>query len=167
MDFKNLTIGDAEYRIGKLKAADGSWIYMTSRRKYQEYLALNPSPAQEETEQSKAFALLPEETRNEMGAAMSAEFMAQYLSRTELAEVQRICLGVCGRYSDRTGSPVAMPIMREDGRWAIPELETNGPAVLELTKQCIAFNIAPYFPVAGSSRLETNSAGSMEPNIQP
>ncbi len=101
MDFKNITIGESEYRIGLLKAADGSWIYGTSKRKYQEYLAANPQPAQEDTEQSKAFAELPEATRNQLGAAMSAEFMMQYLSRTELAEVQSICIKVCGRYSDR------------------------------------------------------------------
>jgi len=166
MDFKDVPLGEKQYRIGKLKAADGSWIYMTSKRKYQEYLALNPQPEQEETEQSKAFAALPEDTRNEMGAAMSAEFMTQYISRTELAEVQRICLGVCGQYSDKTGTPIAMPIVREDGRWAIPDLESNGPVILELTKQCIAFNIAPFFPVAGSNGLKT-SAGSTEPNTQP
>ena len=111
MDFKDLTIGDGQYRIGKLKAADGSWIYMTSRRKYQEYQTANPQPVTEETEQSKTFAELPQETRNALGAAMSAEFMAQYLSRSELAEVQRICLSVCGRYSDRTGTPIAMPLL--------------------------------------------------------
>ena len=151
MDFKDITIGEEKYRIGKLKAADGSWIYMTSRRKYQEYQTANPQPVAEETDQSKAFAELPQDTRNELGAAMSAEFMAQYLSRTELAEVQRICLGVCGRYSDRTGTMIAMPVLFPDGRWAIADLENDGPAVLELTKHCIAFNIAPFFPAAGSN----------------
>jgi len=168
MDFKDVTLGENQYRIGKLKAADGAWIYMTSKRKYQEYLALNPqtSTATEETDQSKAFAELDEKTRNELGAAMSAEFMTQYLSRTELADVQSICLSVCGQYSNRTGTPIAYPIKREDGRWAIPDLESNGPVILELTKQCIAFNIAPFFPVAESNGLKT-SADSMEPSIQP
>jgi len=151
MDFKDLTLGDQQYRIGKLKAADGSWIYMTSKRKYQEFLAANPQQTPTDTAQSEAFAALPQETRNEMGAAMSAEFMAQYLSRTELAEVQRICLAVCGRYSDRTGTPIAMPILMQDGRFAIAELENDGPVILELTKQCIAFNITPFFTAAGSS----------------
>jgi hypothetical protein len=148
-----------------MKSADGSWIYSTSKRKYQEYLTANPQPATEETEQSKAFALLPQETRNELGAAMSAEFMTQFLSRTELAEVQRICLGVCGRYSDRTGTLLAMPILMPSGSFAIPELENDGPAVLELTKQAIAFNIAPFFPVAESSGV-TTSADSAEPITQ-
>ena len=78
MDFKDVTLGENQYRIGKLKAADGAWIYMTSKRKYQEYLALNPqtSTATEETDQSKAFAALDEKTRNELGAAMSAALLS-------------------------------------------------------------------------------------------
>ena len=141
-NYKDTTIGDNQYRIGLLKAADGGWIFSTFVKRYRAYKEANPSDgSQPET------IVAPVDP--EVGFAVTAAFLVEQLGRGELAEVQELCLGVCGRYDSRLGSPIAKPILFADGRYAIPDLEFDAPAVLELTKQCIAFNIAPFFPGAG------------------
>jgi len=158
-DHKDITIGEFQYRIGQLKAADGSWIYSTFVKRYRAYREAQPPQAQE----AQPVADVPQE----LGFAMTAQFLLEQLSREELAEVQRLALLSCGRYSDRTGTPIAMPILLADGRYAIPDLEFNGPVVYQLTQESIAFNIAPFFPGAGSSVSENPATNAQEPSIQP
>jgi hypothetical protein len=141
-NYKDVTIGENQYRIGLLKAADGGWIFSTFVKRYRAYKEANPS---DESQPETIVAPVDPE----VGFAVTAAFLVEQLGRGELAEVQALCLSVCGRYDSRLGSPIAKPILFADGRYAIPELEFDAPAVLELTKQCIAFNIAPFFPAAG------------------
>ena len=101
----------------------------------------------------------------ELGYMLSAQFLAEQLTRSEYSEMQSLCLSVCGRYSNKTGSSISMPILLPNGAWAIPELEYDGPTVLQLTKETLAFNIAPFFPAAGS--VETIPAtDSSQPSSQ-
>jgi hypothetical protein len=159
--FKDVLINGQQYRIGLLKAADGSWIKMVFTRRYREYMETQePQPAPDPS------APPAPQVDPELGFAMTAGFIIEHLSRAEMAEVQALCLSVCGRYDSRLGSPIAKPILFPDGRWAIPELEYDAPTVLELTQNCIAFNIAPFFPAASSSSAQTPAADSSQPNTQ-
>jgi len=158
-NFKDTTIGDNQYRIGQLKAADGSWIFSTFVKRYRAY-----KEAQPETDAQPETIVAPVDP--EVGFAVTAAFLVEQLGRGELAEVQTLCLSVCGRYDSRLGSPIAKPILFADGRYAIPDLEFDAPTVLELTKQCIAFNIAPFFPAAGSNVNQNPALDSSQPSTQ-
>ena len=158
MDHKDITIGDQQYRIGQMTAADGSWIRLTFVKRYRAYLATITPTDQEAA--SEAPTITPEQ-----GFAMTANFLLEQLTREELAEVQRMSLAVCGRYSVKTGTPIAMPIFMSDGRYAIPDLEFDGPTVLQLTQETVAFNIAPFFTAAGSSQTPA-TADSSQPSTQ-
>lgn len=161
-NYKDTTIGDNQYRIGLLKAADGGWIFSTFVKRYRAYKEANPEPEQV----IDPNAPIPPPIDPEVGFAVTAAFLVEQLGRGELAEVQTLCLSVCGRYDSRLGSPIAKPVLFADGRYAIPELEFDAPAVLELTKQCIAFNIAPFFPAAGSNVNQNPALDSSQPNTQ-
>ena len=162
-DHKDTTIGDQQYRIGLLDASDGSWIFSTFVKRYRAFQESQPAPLQ---------VVVPDpdvkipDVPPEVGFAMTAAFLTEQLSRTELAEVMKLCLGVCGRYDSRLGTPISKPILFPDGRYAIPDLEFDAPTALELTKQCIAFNIAPFFPAAGSNANQTPAADSSQPSTQ-
>jgi hypothetical protein len=155
---KDITIGEQQYRVGQMRAADGSWIFSTFVKRYREFKMANPSESTEETESTEA-------VDPSVGFAMTAAFLTEQLSREELAEVQRLCLASCGRYSSKTGTLISMPILHSDGRYAIPELEYDGPTVLALTKESLAFNIAPFFPAAGSNASPAK-VDSSQPSIQ-
>lgn len=170
-DFKDITIGEHQYRIGRLRAADGSWIFTTFVQRYRAFTDAQQQAAKAQQPDDR-FESDPKpaiDTTNvdpEVGFAMTAQFLIEQLSRAELAEVESICLGSCGRYSDRTGTRVALPILFGDGRYAVPDLEYDGPAILELTKAAIAFNIAPYFPGAGSSGAANPATASSPQSTQ-
>ena len=159
MDHKDIQIGESTYRVGRMKAADGSWIATTFAKRYREYREANPFP---EPDPNAAPA---DPVPAELGYMLSAQFLAEQLTRSEYLEMQSLCLSACGRYSNKTGSPIPMPIMLSNSTWAIPELEYDGPTVLQLTKETLAFNIAPFFPAAGS--VETIPAtDSSQPSSQ-
>ena len=159
MDHKDIQIGETIYRVGRMKAADGSWIATTFAKRYREYREANPFPEPDPN------APPADPVPVELGYMLSAQFLAEQLTRSEYSEMQSLCLSVCGRYSNKTGSPIPMPIMLSNSTWAIPELEYDGPTVLQLTKETLAFNIAPFFPAAGS--VETIPAtDSSQPSSQ-
>jgi hypothetical protein len=159
MDHKDVQIGESSYRIGRMKAADGSWIATTFAKRYREYREANPFP--ESDPNAEPTTPVPAE----LGYMLSAQFLAEQLSRTEYTEMQTLCLSVCGRYSNKTGSPLSLPILLPNGAWAIPELEYDGPTILQLTKETLAFNIAPFFPGAGSVGT-TPATDSSQPSSQ-
>jgi len=146
MDHKDIQIGESSYRVGRMKAADGSWIATTFAKRYREYREANPFPEPVIDLNAEPSEPVPAE----LGYLLSAQFLAEQLSRTEFTEMQSLCLSVCGRYSVKTGTPIPMPILFPNSSWAIPELEYDGPTILQLTKESLAFNIAPFFPGAGS-----------------
>lgn len=152
MDHKDTTIGGNSYRIGLLKASDGSWIYSSFVKRYRDYVmaeAAKPTAAPAEDNGEEAAA--PPTPPREVGFYLSACFLVEQLNRTELAEMETLCLGSCCRYNGATGTLIALPLLMSDGRLAIKDLEYDGATTLELTKQTIAFNIAPFFPDPGLS----------------
>jgi hypothetical protein len=161
MDHKNHTIGEHEYRIGRLSASDGSSLYLTFLQAYRADLIANPRSAIKAVADPDVPMPPPE-----VGFLMTASFLVEQLDRKGLAELFSICLEKCGRYNHATGKAVALPIVQSDGRFAIPDLEFDGPTLLELVQQTVAFNIAPFFPGAGSSGTMP-AADSNEPTTRP
>ena len=152
---KTVTIHGADYLVGLLSAFDGNWILGRWTEKWGEGRAAAAAAAAHSAPQPDGGAQVPPKAargpeRDEAMLAM-ASFLIPKLTRDELRVVQDICLCSCSRFEEVNGRQVAMPIMAGPGVFAVAELERNAPVVLELMRQSIAFNIAPFFPDPGSS----------------
>jgi hypothetical protein len=148
---KDVTVSGKTYRISRLRADEGGWIVVTLTTKMRE--AREKEAAAAPKSKKKSVAKTPEEVADEPpgltheeGMLMTATFLISQLSRTELSEVQTMCLQ---RVSYEEGITF-YPVLIDGTRWTSEELEWDGPAILELTKQVLAFNIAPYFPAPAS-----------------
>lgn len=152
-EFKDIVLAGNTYRIGRLKASDGSWIFTTFTARYREYVLAHPPQEKPEnyTEDRIPTQLETVNISPEDGFMMTAQFLLENVNRAETEEIQKLCLHKCFQYGDRSGEMLPMPILFPDGRFAIASLEYQGSVVFELTKQCIAFNVAPYFPDADQS----------------
>lgn len=151
---KDVEVGGQRYKIGRLPAKDGSWIIVMLQAKMRAQRALSvqveqpelggPSPESEEQVRTKAQDLTMEE-----GMLMTATFLIAQLDRESLEQIMYMCLAYVKHYEEVAGQLCEMPVMVGGDRWAIAELEYDGPSVLELTKQSLAFNIAPFMTAGG------------------
>lgn len=151
---KDVTVGGQEFRVGRMKAHVGSWIISVLRSKTQASAILRTSePAGAVEPIETAEEKTPEEKKRffEEGLMATTVYLIGQFSFDEMRSVQDLCLERCAKYEEINGQMVPMPILAGPGRWAFPELEYDGPAVLELTRECLAFNIAPFFTGAGSN----------------
>jgi Phage tail assembly chaperone protein, TAC len=117
---KDVSIGDHQYRVGKLTARTASWVAMQILTK-----------------------LLPSGDELVTGGRASAERSA--LSESEFHNIQGHCLRVCARYETAGESLVPTPVLMADGRFAIPELEYDVVAVMALTLHSLMFSVSPFF----------------------
>jgi hypothetical protein len=131
MKYKDTTINGVKYRLGRMSAGDGSWIAL----------------------------LLTEKIRKAREQVMitTAIFLVAQLSRKELKDVQAVCLESCSVIELMASAEVPFPIM-EDGIWKRRELEFDGPTVLQLTKESLAFNVSPFFSGTGADGTTANPA---------
>lgn len=148
---KDESIGGTMYRIGKLSATDGAWVAILLTAKMREAAQKEAEKAPKPSKRIKASTEPPAPVATpiisyEEGMMMSATFLVAQLSRTELAEVQAMCLARCFIVEEMAGVPVPVAVRNEMGHWANEDLEMDGPVILELTKRSLAFNIAPFFP---------------------
>lgn len=137
---KDVTVGETEYRVGRMKAHVGAWIISLLRGKTQASAARRAAEPVGEVEAVD----LPKPSFEEGLMATTVYLIGQF-SFDEMRQVQDLCLEQCARYEEIGGKHIPMPILAGPGRWAISELEYDGPAVLSLTRECLAFNIAPFF----------------------
>lgn len=162
--FKDVPTSDGDYRVGRLNAFNGSWISVLLTERLREAketearsLLNTPTVSRGDppaaTPTPKAPALTPE-----AGFMMTAHFLISKLNRAELADVQLACLQVCSKIEP--GGP--LPVIVDENRWAYEEMEFDAPLVMELTKQALAFNIARFFPEAGSNAAPATPADSSQ-----
>ena len=141
---KDVTIGEHEYKVGRLKAHAGAWIISLLRGKAQasglKRAEASPEPAKDAPQPSF-----------EEGLMATTVYLIGQLSFEEMKAVQDLCLEQCAQYEAIGGKQIPMPILAGPGRWAIADLEYDGPTVLSLTRECLAFNIAPFFTLPGSN----------------
>jgi hypothetical protein len=151
---KDVTINERTYQIGRISAIDGAWILGRWTEKWAharaQMITQGVTSGQPDPQWNpEAAAKAPTPKREDATLAMAA-FLIPKLSRAELAEIQPLCLSRCSRYEEAAGRQMPMPIMTPNGTWAVAELEYDGPTVMRLLQESIAFNIAPYFPEPGS-----------------
>lgn len=121
--FKDVTINEQKFQIGRLSARDGSWILLQVMTKM-----MPPAIASRLN-----FGLLDTSTkRSEMSAA-------------EFHEIQDLCIAACRRYEKVGTVETPMPIMARPGVFAIAELENDIVTILALTVHVLLFNISCFF----------------------
>lgn len=152
------TIGAHRYRIGRLSAADGTWVAKLMTRKHQEARAQAAAGHEVKGTPETKLADVPIETV----MLMTANFLIAQMSRQEIAEVQAACMAVIDRYEEHAGAVVPMPLIINDGQWKDPDMEFEGPIVLDLMQRALAFNIARYFTGAGSSETTIAPASNQQ-----
>lgn len=138
---KDVSIGETTYSVGLLPAAEGAWIYTTFVARYRALASPGSKPEESTAE--------PTPVDMDVVSMGAASFMVDAMSREELRETMQFCLAVCGRYTSATGTNVALPVLMPNGKFALPDMEFDGPVCRRLLLECLAFNIAPYFTVAG------------------
>jgi hypothetical protein len=145
---KDVTVNETEYRVGRMKAHVGAWIISLLRGKTQASAARRGAEPVGEVEpivEEKELSGEEKRKRFEEGLMATTVYLIGQFSFDEMRQVQDLCLEQCARYEEIGGKAVPMPILAGPGRWAISELEYDGPTVLSLTRECLAFNIAPFF----------------------
>jgi hypothetical protein len=156
MKYKDTTINGVKYRLGRMSAGDGSWIALLLTEKIRK--AREAEGRREMTAKDVEKAV--EDAKGvdkEQVMITTAIFLVAQLSRKELKDVQAVCLESCSVIELMASAEVPFPIM-EDGIWKRRELEFDGPTVLQLTKESLAFNVSPFFSGTGADGTTANPA---------
>lgn len=129
---KDIPLGDRKYRIGRMSARNGSWVAAQLMTK-----------------------MLPGIAAKMMEAMLATPLPAgrSELSEAEFHNIQDHCLAVCSRLEMNGDQAFYMPLVSEQGTWAIKELEDDAFTVLSLTVHALIFNILPFFEGGGLSVL--------------
>jgi hypothetical protein len=149
-------IDGKRYQIGRLSAADGSWVVslLTNKmRAARQATPLEVGPPDEQAAEALSKISLEE------GMMQTASFLVTQLSRSEIAEVMEMCLQRCSYVQKHGDSEAPMPIM-SGSLFSYEEIENDGLLCLELTKRCLAFNIAGFTTADESSSTRPASVGS-------
>lgn len=156
---KDVPLNGRRFRIDRASAFVGSWLLTRlTKRMYENMRAAadKPQPAAPQAAEDPAkpkLELTPEQqaAQAEAMATMACRDLLESLSIDEFLQVQRYCLGVCSRYEDAPGREhVAFPVLMEDGRFALADMEFDVLAVYGLTTRALAFILGPSFAAAQS-----------------
>lgn len=100
------------------------------------------------------------------------------MPREDFLALQRDCLGLCFEMTALNGVPVDMPVLMQDGRWAVDGLEHDTATVMALTVQALSFNVSSFFEqmaqifpeaiekIKGLNSSATESPGEATPSLQ-
>jgi hypothetical protein len=123
--FKDVQLGNYWYRIEKFDAGTGSYIV---------YKLL-----------AQILPIIPMLTKEVDADAFKAQLpsVLTKLTKEDFKELQTDCLKVCSRLEGN--SKIPMPIVTDDGRMAVEDLNNDTMTVMFLTVQAIAFNMSSFF----------------------
>jgi len=155
---KTVVIDGQKYLIRKLTANVGSFILAR-------VLAASAGGVMAVKDEPKSSDADAVKRRNsEMMAAMFAAFL-RGLNFEEFSFIQNHCLAVVARLESPAGSPEApMPIVTDDGVFAIVEVSDDLPLVMNLTIQSLLFNLSDFFDLSGLTAALAGSQDSSRPN---
>lgn len=100
------------------------------------------------------------------------------MAREDFLALQRDCLGLCFEMTAVNGVPVDMPVLMQDGRWAVEGLEHDTATVMALTVQALSFNVSSFFEqmaqifpeaiekIKGLNSSATETPGEATPSLQ-
>ena len=117
---KEVTLGENVYEINPFTPRVGSWILAQVLTK-----------------------IFPSAIESQLGIDNSMK--KTEMSEEEFHNIQDHCLAVVKRFVDVGGNRVAMSIMKDKERFAMPDLEYDLITVMALTVHVLLFNIVPFF----------------------
>jgi len=138
--FKDITIGSRKFRLNKFDALTGSYIVYTLLTQ------ILPMGLDEKVE----------------GLAGQDRSSLPTMSKDSFISLMRDCLKVCSEIKMVNNIVAPVPIMLGDGRWAVPDLETDTVTVMLLTVQALGFNVTDFFT---ENALEEMKASFSELNL--
>jgi len=124
-EFRTVEISGKRWRIGRFDAQIGSYVALTLL--------------------SSALPMGMDGALKEMGGFSSLSSGRPLMDKATFLDVQKECLKVVSEVKNLEGVETPLPVMWEDGRWAIPELAKDTPAVVMLTIHAILFNVEDFF----------------------
>jgi len=133
----DVEIEGGKYRIGRLKAIDGGWVLRMVLKS--------------------------------VGAGQALEGIAPHADQALLTEQEwrrltGLLLGVCAKYN---AQGLAIPVLTDDGRFAVPELEYDAVTVQGLVMNAQVFNMSPFLAGGGFKRItESLKASSLSASPQ-
>lgn len=119
--YKEIDLGGRKWRIGRFDALTGS--YITTLLMMQ---------------------MLPMGMEDQMGLSSMAAGRS-LMNKQTFFDVQKDCLRVVHELKLVGDMMAPMPLMLEDGRWGVADIENDVPTILGLTIQALVFNISDFF----------------------
>lgn len=146
--YKDITLNDRRWRIGKFDARTGSYIIM----KLVPFLL--------SAGLSNMAQISMEDIAMRIGALITR------FSKAEFYELQNDCLSVVKEVTEVDGKEVALPLMLASGKWAVKDIEDDTLLILALTTQALVFNITGFFEGNALEKLGINFK-TLNPDSSP
>jgi len=119
--YKEIELSGRRWRIGRFDALTGSYISTLL-----------------------VMQLLPMGLGNALGLE-NVSGGKNLMSKETFIDVQKDCLKIVSELKLVGDVVMPLPVMLEDGRWGIGEIEDDAPTVMGLTIQVLMFNISDFF----------------------
>jgi hypothetical protein len=130
--YKDIKIGDHEYRIKKLPAKTALWIAMQFFTK-----------------------MMPPQIEAKIGIGKLSSDRKE-MTEEEFSSLIDYCLMAAERYESMSSGKMPIPVIHRKGVFAIPELEDDFITVVSLTIHVIVFNISAFFNGEGMEILTSS-----------
>lgn len=138
--YKEIDLGGKRWRIGRFDALTGSYISTLL-----------------------VMQLLPLGLGNALGLE-NVSGGKTLMSKETFIDVQKDCLKVVCELKLVGDVVMPLPVMLEDGRWGIGEIEDDAPTVMGLTIQALIFNISDFFEEGALNDLMDKFMGTSPSN---
>lgn len=150
---KDVVIGENRYAIQNMDAEIGSWLLFKLINSLRNIMntptdeTVNaPVAAVEQTDEQKKIA-------GEGATNAAIQLMLMNLDEDLFKAVQRHALRVCSKYAAVGNEEVLLPVLMQNGKFAVPELNYDIKTVVSLTSQSLFANLSPFFLNGGFSNL--------------
>ena len=119
--FKELEVSGRKFRVGRFDALTGSYIVT---------LIL--------------MQMLPMGLDTQLGLGAFSQGRS-LMDKNTFFDVQRDCLKICSEIQSVGNVSTPLPVMLEDGRWGVADIENDASIVLALTIHTLVFNVTDFF----------------------
>jgi len=126
---KEVQILGRRWKIGKFTALVGSYVCLKIFSRIS-HIAIGVASG-ELKDPAQITAILT----NQLGDIPKQEFM----------DIQKECLAVCSEFQNIGGVDAPIPVMTQDGRFGVANLEDDMLTVIALVAHVLVFNLSPFF----------------------
>lgn len=138
-DTKDIVLNGSRYQIARMDAAVGSWLLyklMDAMRKI--FTGVEQDGQQQPVQEM-------EQNQKEQAANAMISAMLMTLDKDDFTKVQREALKVVGQYASVGEKEVLLPVLMNNGTFAVPALRNDIVSVVNLTAGSLYFNLSPFF----------------------